>query len=133
MADIKLVFGLKDGRSVQKELKGAPAEALLGKRLMQTISGEPLGFSGYEFQITGGSDLCGFPMRKGIQEARKRVLITGGIGFSGKKRDGSTQKGLLRRRTVCGEVIVPTIHQVNLKVIKEGAVPLAEPIAETVK
>lgn len=133
MVDIKLVFGLKDGRCAQKELKGAQAEALLGKRLMQTISGEKLGFSGYEFLITGGSDICGFPMRKGIREARKRVLVAGGVGFSGKKRDGSRQKGLLRRRTVCGETIVPTIHQVNLKVIKEGPMLLAEPAAEAAK
>ncbi|MBI2102218.1 30S ribosomal protein S6e [Candidatus Woesearchaeota archaeon] len=130
MADIKLVLGLKDGKSVQKELKGTQTEALLGKRLTQTVSGDVLGFPGYEFLITGGSDICGFPMRKGIQEARKRVLVTGGIGFSGAKRDGSKQFGLLRRRTVCGEVIVPTTHQVNLKVVKEGPAPLVEAAAK---
>ena len=126
MADIKLVFGLKDGKSVQKELKGAQVELLQGKRLGQTISGDNLGFSGYQFLITGGSDVCGFPMRKGIQERRKRVLVTGGVGCSGKKRDGSKQFGLLKRRTVCGEVVLPTTHQLNLKVVKEGAQPLAE-------
>ncbi|MBS3170027.1 30S ribosomal protein S6e [Candidatus Woesearchaeota archaeon] len=132
MADIKLVLGLKDGKSVQKELKGAQAEALLGKRLSETVSGDSLGFSGYEFLITGGSDICGFPMRKGIQEARKRVLVSGGVGFSGLKRDGSKQKGVLRRRTVCGEVVVPTTHQVNMKVVKEGSTPLVEPaVTET--
>ena len=124
MADIKLVFGLKDGKSVQKELKGSQTEALLGKRLGQHVSGDYFGFPGYEFLITGGSDICGFPMRKGIQETRKRVLVAGGVGFSGHKRDGSWQKGLLKRRTVCGEVVVLTTHQVNLKVVKEGAQPL---------
>lgn len=130
MADIKVVLGLKDGRSVQREVKGAHVEVLMGKRLLQIVSGDSLGFPGYEFQITGGSDICGFPMRKGIQEKRKRVLVTGGVGFAGTKRDGSKQRGVLRRRTVCGEVIVPTTHQVNLKVVKEGATPLVEPAKE---
>ncbi len=124
MADIKLVFGTKGGKSYQKELKGAQTESLLGKRVGETILGNNLGFAGYEFLITGGSDVCGFPMRKGIQETRKRVLISGGVGFLGLKRDGSKQKGLLRRRTVCGERVTLTTHQINLKVVKEGPQPL---------
>ena len=130
MADIKLVFGTKDGKSFQKELKGAQTEALLGKRVGETILGNDLGFPGYEFLLTGGSDICGFPMRKGIQETRKRVLISGGVGFAGFKRDGSKQKGLLRRRTVCGERVTLSTHQVNLKVVKEGAQPLGGEVAK---
>ena len=137
MAEFKVVLGAKDGKSYQKELKGPEADALLKKRIGETVSGEELGFAGYEFVVTGGSDKCGFPMRKGIQEPRKMILIGEGVGFSGKRRAFGKkkvrkgQKGLIRRRTVCGEMVTKIIHQVNLKVTKEGPQPLAEaPAAE---
>jgi small subunit ribosomal protein S6e len=124
MAEYKVVIGINDGKSVQKEIKGTEAEALHNKRLGETISGDLLGFQGYEFLITGGSDKCGFPMRKGIQEARKKIMIKGGVGFNGKDRNGNKQKGLIKRRTVCGERITAIITQVNLKVTKVGPEPL---------
>ena len=41
------------------------------------------------------------------------------------------QKGLFKRRTVSGERITKIIHQVNLKVLKEGSQPLGEaPVPE---
>lgn len=130
MVEYKVVIGLPSGKSVQKELKGDHAEALHDKNLGQTISGDLLGFAGYEFKITGGSDKCGFPMRKGIQEARKKILIRGGVGFNGLNRNGKKQNGLVRRRTVCGERVTKIIHQVNLKVVKEGAQPLGGEAAQ---
>jgi len=40
----------------------------------------------------------------------------------------------LKRRTVCGEFVTKIIHQVNLKVTKEGTQPLGEaPAAEEKK
>ena len=135
MAEYKLVIGMKDGKSHQVELKDDKAEVLHGRHLGETIPGGPLGFDGYEFLITGGSDKCGFPMRKGIQEPRKRVMIAGGVGFCGKKRPlrkkskRSTQKGLLKRRTVCGERVTKIIHQVNVKVVKQGASKIGEEAA----
>ena len=124
MVEYKLVIGLKDGKSVQKQIKDEQAEVLHNKRLGETISGDGLGFQGYEFLITGGSDKCGFPMRKGIQEARKKIMVKGGVGFCGKDRNGFKQKGLIKRRTVCGERITAIVTQVNLKVTKEGSEPL---------
>ena len=53
MADIKLVIGTKEGKSFQSELKGPVSEVLHGKRIGETISGDELGFAGYEFLITG--------------------------------------------------------------------------------
>ncbi|MBI2572312.1 30S ribosomal protein S6e [Candidatus Woesearchaeota archaeon] len=120
MVEYKVVIGLQSGKTVQKEIKDAHADALHDLRIGETISGDKLGFAGYEFQVTGGSDKCGFPMRKGIQEARKKILMHGGVGFSGLNRNGQKQKGLVRRRTVCGERITKIIHQVNLKATKEG-------------
>lgn len=122
--ELKLVLGTKDGKSYQKEVKDAAAEALHNKSIGDTVSGEELGFPGYEFMITGGSDKCGFPMRKGIQSARKKIMISQGVGCSGLDRNGKKQKGLLNKKTVCGERITKIIHQVNLKVMKEGSQPL---------
>lgn len=76
--------------------------------------------SGYELQITGGSDYCGFPMRKGILGQRKKITILGGIGFKG------AGKGIKRRKTVCGHKIHERISQINLKVTKPGTKKLAE-------
>ena len=134
MVDFKIVIGTKDGKTHQKEIKSPESDNLLKRRINETISGNLLGFDGYEFLITGGSDKCGFPMRKGIQEPRKRITVKGKtVGFSGKDRNKNKQKGLIKKRTVCGEMITKIIHQVNLKVVKEGAKPLAEAPAEEVK
>ena len=124
MVDFKLVLGTKDGKTVQTQVSGPEAEILLKKRIWSSVEGASLGFPGYEFLVTGGSDKCGFPMRKGILQPRKKVLIHGGVGFSGKNRNGKKQSGLIERRTVCGEMVTKIIHQVNLKVVKEGAEPL---------
>ncbi|MBT4111162.1 30S ribosomal protein S6e [Candidatus Woesearchaeota archaeon] len=130
MVDFKCVIGAKDGKTYQKEIKSPEADNLLKRRISEKISGDLLGFEGYEFEITGGSDKCGFPMRKGIQEPRKQIMIGKGVGFSGKNRNKQKQKGLLKRRTVCGELVTKIIRQVNLKVLKEGSKSLDEAPAE---
>lgn len=132
MVDFKVVIGMKGGKSLQKELKGDEAEALHNKRIGDKISGESLGFPGYEFLVTGGSDKCGFPMRKGIQQPRQKIFLKGRtVGFSGKDRNKNSQPGLTVKKTVCGERISKIIHQVNLKVLKEGSQPLVEAKAES--
>jgi small subunit ribosomal protein S6e len=136
MGEFKVVMGTKDGKCVQKVVKSPEADNILKKRIGEKVSGDDIGFAGYEFEITGGSDKCGFPMRKGIQQPRKRVMMSAGVGFAGKKRavgkrkNRKTQKGLLKRRTVVGEMVTKIIHQVNLKVLKEGPAPLSEAPAE---
>ncbi len=130
MVEFKLVIGAKDGKSYQKEIKSPEADHILKRHIGETLSGDLIGFEGYEFEITGGSDKCGFPMRKGIQDHRKMVIIGKGVGFSGKDRNKKKQKGLVKRRTVCGERVTRIIRQVNLKVLKEGAKPLGEAPAE---
>ncbi len=129
MVEYKVVIGSKDGKSHQVELKGDQAEALHNKHLGETVSGDAIGFAGYEFLITGGSDKAGFPMRKGILEVRKRVMIGKSVGFSGKDRNKKKRKGLLRRRTVAGERVSGIIRQVNLKVTKVGPAPLVQEAA----
>ncbi len=128
--EFKVVIGTKDGKCVQKEFKDTEADVLLSKNIGDTISGDDLGLAGYEFVITGGSDKCGFPMRKGIQAPRKKVMIGKSVGFSGKNRNKKKQNGLFKRRTICGERVTKIIRQVNLKVTKEGKAPLGEAPAE---
>lgn len=128
--DYKIVIGTKEGKSFQREIKSPEADSLHRKKIGDTISGEGMGLPGYVFEITGGSDKCGFPMRKGIQSPRKKVMIGESVGFSGnkrflnKKKNPRKQKGLFKKRTVCGEEVTGIIHQVNLKVVKVGSVPL---------
>lgn len=120
MPGMKLVFGLKDGRSVQKELSEEASRTLWGKKIGDKISGDGLGFAGYEFEITGGSDYCGFPMRRDVAgPVRKRILAVKGVGLK------KIAKGIRVRKTVCGNTIHPKIVQVNMRVLKEGKEPLA--------
>jgi len=115
MAEFKLVIGFKDGKCVQREAKEDTAKVLVGKKIGDKINGDDIGLAGYEFELTGGSDYCGFPMRKDVQgSARKRILAVKGIGL---KKKG---KGVRQRKTVCGNTVHAKISQVNLKVLKEG-------------
>ena len=130
MTELKAVIGHTDGKCYQYALKSPEADNLLKKRIGESVSGEAIGLAGYEFIITGGSDKCGFPMRKGIQQARKRILIGKSVGFSGLNRHNKKQPGLVQRTTVCGEMVTKIIHQVNLKVTKAGEQPLTHTPAE---
>ena len=124
MVSFKVVIGTKDGKCVQKEIQEPEAKALLGKKIGDKIAGDSLGFAGYEFKVTGGSDHCGFPMRKDVEGfGRKRVLEVSGIGLKKKA------KGIRQRKTVCGNAIHPKITQVNLSILTEGKGPLVKPEA----
>ncbi len=122
MVSLKIVIGTKEGKCLQKEVAEPDATIFLGKKLGDKIAGETLGFTGYEFEITGGSDYAGFPMRNDIPGVgRKRILAIEGIGLK------KIAKGLRVRKTVCGNTIHPKISQINLKVTKAGATPLPIP------
>ncbi|MCK5282562.1 MAG: 30S ribosomal protein S6e [Nanoarchaeota archaeon] len=126
MADFKLcIADPKSGKTYQKEVKDNEADHFIGKNIGETVSGDQIGISGYEFIITGGSDNCGFPMRKGILGVRKRLTLLGGVGL--KKR---FSKGIKKRKTVCGHKINPSISQINLKVNKEGSKKLDDIIGK---
>ena len=119
MVSFKIVIGIKSGKCVQKEVAEPEARMFLGKKIGAAVKGDDFGFPGYEFSITGGSDSCGFPMRKDVEGfGRKRVLEVKGTGVK------KIAKGIRRRRTVCGNTIHPKISQINLKIMKEGATPL---------
>lgn len=117
MADFKLTINsIKEGLSVQREVKDPQASVFMGKKIGEKIDGGLIGLTNYEFEITGGSDDCGFPMRKDVPGVRrKRILAVKGVGI--KRRLG---KGIKQRKTVCGNTIHENIVQINLKVLKEG-------------
>ncbi len=115
----------KTGKSVKKDITGKEADVFLGKDIGDTVSGDTVGFSGYEFKISGGSDHAGFPMRSGLKGVeRKRIFTYKGVGFSGRNRHGKMEDGLRIKRMVFGQRIGPKITQVNLVVTKEGQTPL---------
>ena len=93
----------------------------MGLKIGDNVKGEVLNLAGYEFQITGGSDFAGFPMRSDVPGIlRKKVYAVSGIGLKKK------EKGLKQRKTVAGNIIYDKTAQVNLKVVKEGKGPLGE-------
>lgn len=120
--EIKIVLSNpKTGKSYQKILKDTEAKAFMGLKIGDTVRGEILNLPGYEFQITGGSDYAGFPMRSDVPGIlRKRIYAVSGVGIRKK------EKGLKQRKTVAGNTIYEKTAQVNLKVIKEGKLPLGE-------
>ena len=91
-----------------------------GMKVGDIIKGGLIGFPNYEFQITGGSDLSGFPMRKDVHgPVKKRILVSKrGIGYK------PLRKGEKRRRTVRGNEVTFDMTLINLKVVKYGEAEL---------
>lgn len=131
MAEFKLVISdPKSGKTTQRGVKDQNAKPLIGLKIGDTIKGEAFDLTGYEFMVTGGSDYCGFPMRKGIQGMRRRIVASAGVGFAGKHR-GYKVKDVFTKKTVCGESVHDKISQINLKITKQGKTPIFEDKKET--
>ncbi|HLC63245.1 MAG TPA: S6e family ribosomal protein [Candidatus Nanoarchaeia archaeon] len=118
--ELKIV--VNDGKNGKSYAKTLPDNAdFVGKKLKEKIDGNVLGLSGYEFEITGGSDKAGFPMRRDIDGvARRKPLVTSGVGARGLK------KGQKARKTVCGNIVVQDTAQLNFKAVKYGKDSLAK-------
>lgn len=109
------------GRSYKLEAREPDARRLIGMRIGDKFAGEIAGLSGYELQITGGTDRDGFPMRSDITgSGRANVLLTVGTGFSPKRH------GERRRKMVRGSRVSETIVQLNAKIVKRGEKPIEE-------
>ena len=133
MADLKLVMSdPKTGKSYQQE---APQKPFLGKKIGESVKGEIIDLTGYEFLITGGSDDSGFPMRKDIPKAGKaQVLEVSGVGVNNtknyrkkKKKGLRVMKGMRQRITIAGNTVYDKTAQLNLKITKQGKTPLGKP------
>ena len=115
MVDFKIVMSdPKTGKSENKEVKDDAASIFMGKNIGDKVKGDSFDMNGFEYEITGASDKCGFPVRKDVNVPRKRILAVEGIGL---KKKG---KGIRQRKTVCGGKINNDISQINLKVEKYG-------------
>lgn len=115
----KIVIGNK-GKAWRIETEG---ESLVGKSVGEIINGEELGsnFDGYEFEITGGSDIAGFPMSREVEGiGLRKVLLTKGWGMHNKR------EGVRLRKTVRGKQISEKTVQINMNVVKEGSKNLSE-------
>lgn len=114
MVDLRIVVSQKD-KSFQKALSPEESAKLSGKKLGAKIEGDDFGFPGYEFQITGGTDKDGFPMKADLDvEGKRRLLLTKGTGLRTKV------KGFRKKKTVHSSRIRDDIAQLNLKVLKPG-------------
>ncbi len=116
MVDFKVVIAdPKTGRCVQREIKDKDADALVGLKIGDKVKGDSIGLAGYEFQITGGSDYCGFPMRKDVSgSARKKITAVSGVGI------GVPEDGTKQRKNVAGNTVFQKTAQVNLKITAYG-------------
>ena len=94
------------------------SEDLIRHKIGEKISGDLVDSSlaGYEVEITGTSDMSGFPGIKGQDGTHLRGLLLT------KKDKGmnDTRKGIRLRKSVRGEEISEQTVQINIKVIKEG-------------
>ncbi len=111
----------KIGKSFGVEVPKDKESSLIGKKIGEKVEGGPFGADGYEFLITGGSDLAGFPMRADVSGPRRvGVIVAGGPGYKSKG------KGTREKRNVRGNVISDQIIQINAKVSAYGSKPLEE-------
>ena len=111
----------KTGKSYGAEVPKDREASLLGKKIGDKAEGGAFGAEGYELQITGGSDLAGFPMRSDVSGPRRAgVILSSGPGFHG------SGKGTREKRNVRGNIISDQIVQVNAKVTQPGSKGLDE-------
>ena len=110
----KLVINNKE-KAYSKELNEQESSNFINKKIGDKVSGNTFGFKNYEFEVTGGSDKDGFPMRYDLPgTGRKRILLVRGPCVKIKR------KGMRKRKTVRGNVIAEDVKQINIKVLKEG-------------
>ncbi len=104
----------KHKKAYQKEIDQNQA-GLIGKKIGDKVPGNSIGLTGYELELTGGSDKQGFPMRRDVDGiGRKKVLLAMPPGFHPKIR------GQRKRKSVRGNTVSADTSQVNLKVLTYG-------------
>jgi len=115
-------------KAYKVEVDHDKAVGLVGKTIGQKFNGDILGLSGYELQITGGTDKDGFPMHVQVHgPGRKKLVLAHPPGFHPKI------KGQRKRKMVRGNTISPDIRQINCKIVKTGAKPLDQLIKKEEK
>ena len=113
---VRFQLNLADAKqSYKKEIDDdAMTRHLIGKEVGNELEGKFIGFDGYLFKITGGSDHAGFPMVPGVEGAMPKRILIGhrGVGYR------PNRKGKRRRKRVRGRLISEDIYQINLKILE---------------
>ncbi len=122
MAKFKVIVSDPEaGTSKVVELEEARAAPFIGRRIGETIDGTVVDLPAHKVQIRGGSDKDGVPMSGSVHGGvRRSVVLSGGAGFSPKK------KGERRRKTVRGSTITDEIVQINMKIVEKPAAKATE-------
>jgi small subunit ribosomal protein S6e len=122
MAKFKVIISdPKVGTSKVVELEEARAAPLIGRKVGETIDGSVVDLPAHKVQIMGGSDKDGVPIRGNVHGGvRRDVVLSGGAGFSPKK------KGERKRKTVRGSTITDEIVQINMKIVEKPTAKAAE-------
>jgi small subunit ribosomal protein S6e len=117
MAKFKVIVSdPQDGTSKVVEVEDTRATPLIGRKIGETVDGSVVDLPAHKVQIKGGSDKDGVPMRGNVHGGvRRRVVLSGGTGFSPKR------KGQRKRKTVRGSVITDEIVQINMKIVERPA------------
>jgi len=127
MVDTRLVIG-QDKVTKQVSLTPEQSIKLKGKQIGDILKGDDFGFPGYEFEIRGGTDKDGFPMRADLSgTVRKKLLLAEGPGYKPK------EAGIRKRKMVRGKIIDEDIAQVNVKVKKAGTKKIEDILAPVAK
>lgn len=126
MAEFEVVISEpNDGMSYQRKVDGQHANRLIGKKIGEEVDGIFVGLPGYKLEVTGGSDIDGFPMKQSIPgTGRKKVIGTEGVGFQ------SQSGGVKKKKSMRGNTVSDQINQVNLKVVESGPKAIPELMEE---
>ncbi|TBU11002.1 ribosomal protein S6 [Hamiltosporidium tvaerminnensis] len=98
-------------------------QRLYDQKIGNTFEGSILGpeYNGYVFEITGGDDRQGFPMRRGVpSSARVRLLLKKGDKGYRCRRDGCR-----RRKSVRGEIVSSEISVLSVIIVQKGDTEIA--------
>ena len=104
------------GRTFKAEIDN---ESFIRMKIGDKLHGDMVNpdFAGYTLEITGTSDIAGFPGIKGhVGPQLRRVLLTkNDLGMN-----QTRPQGLRLKKSIRGEEISDKIVQINMNVIKEG-------------
>ena len=110
MAKFKVIISDPKENTVQiVELEGPAAQPLISREIGELVDGNIVGLSNKKLKITGGTDKDGIPMRIDVSGgSKKRILLSGGIGFKPQK------KGERKRKMIRGRVIIEDTYEINM-------------------
>ena len=141
MVEFKAVIAdPRTGLCYQNVISGHHANSLIGKKIGDEFDGIFVSLPGYKLVVTGGTDHAGFAMRRDIEGARlKRILTAKSTGFRSRTRHKNVHKklryerGMRRRIIVRGNTISSEITQINMRISSHGSKPIDDLLAEESK